>query len=182
MNLPIFIAKRYLFSKKKKSVINLISFISMFGIGVGAMALIIVLSAFNGINNLVESLYSSFDAEIRIEATNAKTFTDNQELRNKILSIEEIQSLGVSLEETVLIKYKDSQAFAVIKGVDSSFVSIKGSLSTHLVSILDFVLKAPSKPYIVLSNGSSPMFVFGVRGLSVRCKMVPPRRSLSETL
>lgn len=98
----------------------------MFGIGVGAMALIIVLSAFNGINNLVESLYSSFDAEIRIESAKSKTFTDSNDLKNKILSVEEIQSMGASLEETVLIKYKDSQAFAIIKGVDSAFVTRSG--------------------------------------------------------
>lgn len=98
----------------------------MFGVGVGAMALIIVLSAFNGINNLVEGLYSSFDSEIRIEALNAKTFDDNSDLKTKILDIEGVVSLNRSLEETVLIKYKSSTAFAVIKGVDSTFITQSG--------------------------------------------------------
>jgi lipoprotein-releasing system permease protein len=98
----------------------------MFGIGVGAMALILVLSAFNGINNLVEGLYSSFDAEIRIEAVNSKTFFDDVALQSKILSVEEVHTIGRSLEETVLIKYKESQAFAVIKGVDTSFIERSG--------------------------------------------------------
>lgn len=90
------------------------------------MALVIVLSAFNGINNLVESLYSSFDAEIRIEASKSKFFYDDLGVRNKILSVEEVKSIGSSLEETVLIKYKDSQAFAVVKGVDAAFVERSG--------------------------------------------------------
>mgnify|MGYP003634265499 CR=1 FL=1 len=98
----------------------------MFGVGVGAMALILVLSAFNGINNLVEGLYSSFDAEIRIEATQGKTFTGTDELRAKIIRVPGIKSVNRSLEETVLIKYKDSQAFAVIKGVDSTFITQSG--------------------------------------------------------
>jgi ABC-type lipoprotein release transport system permease subunit len=98
----------------------------MFGVGVGAMALIIVLSAFNGINNLVEGLYSSFDAEIRIEATIGKTFEDNEEIKSKILAINGIESLNRSLEETVFIKYKESQTYAIIKGVDSVFIHQSG--------------------------------------------------------
>lgn len=98
----------------------------MFGVGVGAMALILVLSAFNGINNLVEGLYSSFDAEIRIEATLGKTFVGSEELRSKIITVRGIESINRSLEETVLIKYKDSQAFAIIKGVDSTFITQSG--------------------------------------------------------
>ena len=98
----------------------------MFGVGVGAMALIIVLSAFNGINSLVEGLYSSFDAEIRIESANSKTFNDDWAIKNKVLSIDEVKSINKSLEETVLIKYKESQTFAVIKGVDTNFIEQSG--------------------------------------------------------
>ncbi len=98
----------------------------MFGVGVGAMALILVLSVFNGINGLVEGLYSSFDAEIRIEAVNSKTFFDTPDIRSKILSVDEVASIGRSLEETVFLKYKESQQFAVIKGVDSTFITQSG--------------------------------------------------------
>jgi ABC-type lipoprotein release transport system permease subunit len=98
----------------------------MFGVGVGAMAIIIVLSAFNGINNLVESLYSRFDAEIRIEAAVGKTFDDSPELRAKIIGIPEVESLNRSLEETVLLKYRSNQAFCTIKGVDTVFIAQSG--------------------------------------------------------
>lgn len=122
----------------------------MFGVGVGALALIIVLSAFNGINKLVEELYSSFDAEIRIEPATGKTFDDSELLRNKIVSIEEIASLNRSLEETVLLKYKASQAFATIKGVDSVFIR---------QSNLDSLVWA-GKPELY-TPGGKPMLISG---------------------
>jgi len=117
----------------------------MFGVGVGAMALIIVLSAFNGINNLVEGLYSSFDAEIRIEATLGKTFDDQSEIRTKILDIDGVSSLNRSLEEIVFIKYKDSQASAVIKGVDSVYIKQSG---------LDSLMWA-GKPELIAKDGKA---------------------------
>lgn len=98
----------------------------MFGVGVGALALVIVLSAFNGINNLVETLYSSFDQEIRIEATEGKTITDSDSLRNYLVKLPEVKTMNRSLEETVFLRYKDSQTFATIKGVDSVFLGMSG--------------------------------------------------------
>lgn len=174
MNLPIFIAKRYLFSKKKKSVINLISFISMFGVGVGAMALIIVLSAFNGINNLVEGLYSSFDAEIRIELAEGKTFEVNPEITTKISDLDGVKSLNRSLEETVLIKYKDSQSFAVIKGVDSVFLSQSGLDSLMWAGESQLVAKdgkaniilgymVAEKLGVFIHNALQPIFVYAAK-------------------
>jgi lipoprotein-releasing system permease protein len=121
----------------------------MFGVGVGAAALIIVLSAFNGINNLVEGLYSSFDAEIRIEIVIGKTFEDSADLKNKILAHPSVDNLNRSLEETVLIKYKDSQAFAVIKGVDSVFIKQSG---------LDSLMWA-GEPELEAKNGNPKLII-----------------------
>ena len=74
MNLPLFIAKRYLISKKSHNAINIISGISVVGIAFGTMALVIVLSGFNGLSDLVQSLYNSFDADIEITSKQGKTF------------------------------------------------------------------------------------------------------------
>lgn len=120
----------------------------MFGVGVGAMALILVLSAFNGINNLVEGLYSSFDAELRIEASLGKTFEDNAELRTRIAQIEGVESLNRSLEETVLLKYKNSQSFAIIKGVDSTFIQQSGMDSLIWAGTSELYTKA-HKPGLI---------------------------------
>jgi lipoprotein-releasing system permease protein len=77
LNLPFFIAKRYLISKKSHNAINIISGISIAGICIGTMALVIVLSAFNGLSDLVQTLYKSFDADIQITAQQGKTFDPN---------------------------------------------------------------------------------------------------------
>jgi len=98
----------------------------MFGIGVGAMALIIVLSAFNGIDSLVRSLYSSFDAELRIEAAEGKFIDLSEFPLNEIQLLEEVEGINRSLEETVLLRNGNKQAFATIKGVDTSFLSMSG--------------------------------------------------------
>ena len=77
MNTSLYIAKRYLFSRKKMHAINIISGISMLGVFVGSAALIIILSAFNGLEDLILSLYSNFTSELRIEPSEGKTFNPN---------------------------------------------------------------------------------------------------------
>ena len=146
----------------------------MFGVGVGAMALIIVLSAFNGINNLVEGLYSSFDSEIRIEAVNAKTFDDDDALKTKILNIDGVESLNRSLEETVFIKYKESQTFAVIKGVDSTFIIQSGLDSLMWAGEADLTAPNGNPKLIVgymvaeqlglfIQNALQPIYVYAAK-------------------
>ncbi|HJX71077.1 MAG TPA: hypothetical protein VJ346_03965, partial [Bacteroidales bacterium] len=74
MNFPFYIAKRYLFAKKSHNAINIISLISMGGVAVGTMALIVVLSVFNGFDNLVQSLFNSFNPDLLVTAKEGKTF------------------------------------------------------------------------------------------------------------
>ncbi len=121
MRLPLFIAYRYLFSKKKINAINIITGIAMLGFGVGAFAMIVVLSTFNGFENLVEGLINNYEPEIKITATNKKTFQFTDDVRSKILSLDEVVSASQSLEEKVVIKYNDRQEIARIRGVDSFF-------------------------------------------------------------
>jgi len=149
----------------------------MFGVGVGAMALIIVLSAFNGINNLVEGLYSSFDAEIRIESANSKTFHDSEDTRKQITYIEGVKSINRTLEETVLIKYKDSQAFAVIKGVDSVFINQSGLDSLMWAGKCELQAKNGNPKLVVgymvaeklglfIQNALQPIFIYAPKNTS----------------
>lgn len=126
MNFPFYIAKRYLFSKKSHNVINIISGIAMIGIGVGAMAMVVVMSLFNGIQGLVEDLYSSFDPAIKITVAEGKTFSVADIPKAKILSIEGVEFYSESLEETVLLKHRDKQSVATIKGVEQDFLDMSG--------------------------------------------------------
>ncbi|RUA35859.1 MAG: ABC transporter permease, partial [Bacteroidetes bacterium] len=83
-NLSFFIARRYFLSKKKKGFINVLSIIAMIGVAIGTAALVIVLSVFNGLEDLIRSLYSSFDADIKITLKEGKFFEYDENLQNKI--------------------------------------------------------------------------------------------------
>lgn len=90
------------------------------------MALIIVLSAFNGLETLVEDLYASFDPDLKITAVQGKTFKADQFPKDKILAIPEVEFYTAALEEVALIKYDDKQTVATIKGVEHDFYAMSG--------------------------------------------------------
>ena len=126
MNVPFYIAKRYLISKKSHNVINIISWVSVTGIGVGTLALIIVLSAFNGLQTLVEDLYASFDPDIKITAVTGKTFHISDFPKEKIASRKDVVFCLESIEDVALFKYSDKQTVATLKGVEPSFYKMTG--------------------------------------------------------
>jgi lipoprotein-releasing system permease protein len=126
LNLPFFIAKRYLVSKKSHNAINIISGISVAGVCIGTMALVIVLSAFNGLSELVESLYNTFDADVEITAKQGKTFvlTSGQTLALK--NIDGVAYFVEVVEGNALLKLEDKQCVATIKGVSDGFRRMNG--------------------------------------------------------
>ena len=121
LNLPFFIAKRYLISKKSHNAINIISGISVAGVCIGTMALIIVLSAFNGLSDLVQSLYNSFDADIEITLKQGKTFDPNATEIQTLKKTEGVVYFTEVLEGNALLKFNDKQCVATIKGVTPDF-------------------------------------------------------------
>ena len=123
MNTSFFIAKRYLFSKKSQNVINLISTISVVGITISTAAMVIVLSAFNGIEGLVLNLYNSFESDIKIEAAHSKTFNKDF-INQRVFDDPDIINYSEVIEETVIIKNQEQFTFGTIKGVQNSFLDI----------------------------------------------------------
>jgi lipoprotein-releasing system permease protein len=121
LNFPFYIAKRYLFSKKKNQAVNIISFIAIIGVGIGSLALVIVLSAFNGLETLVASLYSSFDPEIKISPSRGKTFSLEEFPLEQLQEMQAIAYTSKVLEETVMLRHRGKQCFAKIKGVEKEF-------------------------------------------------------------
>jgi lipoprotein-releasing system permease protein len=121
LNLPFFIARRYLISKKSHNIINLISGISMVGVAVGTAALIIVLSVFNGFESVVKSLFSVFDPDIEITIKQGKTFHPDQVNEDQIRSLPGVINYTQVVEENALLYYKKQQYLATIKGVDSLY-------------------------------------------------------------
>lgn len=124
MNFELFIAKRYLISKKSHNAINIISGVSVAGVCVGTMALVIILSAFNGLSNLVESLYNSFDSDIEITIKHGKTFDPNTSEFQSLKKINSIAYYAEIVEGKALLKYNEKQCVATIKGVSSDFVKM----------------------------------------------------------
>lgn len=116
MNTPLFIAKRYLFSKKSVNAINIISGISTLGVLVGSAALIIILSVFNGFELLILNMYSSFTSEMRVEPAQGKTFAVDSTLERKLSADPNILNFTEVLQEKVLLKYGVNQYIATLKG------------------------------------------------------------------
>jgi lipoprotein-releasing system permease protein len=123
MRFPFYVARRYFFSKKKRNFITVISRISMGGVAIGSMALIIVLSVFNGLEELLRTLYGTFDPEIKIEISEGKTFEITEELLEKVRSVPGINRVTESAEDFVYITYKNAEYAAILKGVSADFIN-----------------------------------------------------------
>lgn len=121
LNLSFFIARRYLISKKSNNAINVISWISIIAIAVTTAALVVILSAMNGLTAVVADLYHAIEPDLKITSTNSKYISNSDELVKKMSSVKEIKNLSYSIEENALIKLGDNQAVVTIKGVDDRF-------------------------------------------------------------
>ena len=121
MRFPTFIAQRYLFAKKSNNIINWISGISVGVIAIVTAAIIIILSAMNGLSNSVMDLYSNFDPDFKIQPKTGKFFEPKEDVILQLNEIEGVQYVVQSVEETVLLKYKDNQEVATVKGVSDQF-------------------------------------------------------------
>lgn len=158
MNTAFYIAKRYLFSKKSTNAINIISGISMLGVFVGSAALIVILSAFNGLENLVISLSNTLNPDLRIEATVGKTFNpENTVLLN--FKKENPQAIYTEvLQEKALLKYRNEQFIGQIKGVSPEF--LKNDSLQSVLSQGEFVLQENGNSYAVI--GSQVQYTLGI--------------------
>ncbi|RIJ48637.1 ABC transporter permease [Maribellus luteus] len=121
MNLPFFIAKRYLVSKKKQNIINIISGISMAGIVVGAMAIIIIVSVMNGFTQLIGIFYSDFDPDLKITPAEGKMFDPAEIDVQKIKEVPGVVSYSEVIEEVAMLKYGKQQYPATVKGVPANY-------------------------------------------------------------
>lgn len=132
MNVSFYIAKRYLFSKKSHNIINIISAIAVVGITFSTAALMIILSAFNGLEGLVSSLYNSFDSDIKITLNEGKTFNRDAFPEEELQNLPEIAFYTNVIEEVVMVKHKDNWTTVTMKGVEPVFVEMT-TLDTFMV-------------------------------------------------
>ncbi len=146
MNFPFFVARRYLFSKKSTHAINVISAISAIGVAVATMALVIVLSVFNGFHDLVATLFTSFDPQIEVVPAKGKTAPCDDPILTKIRQLPQVDVATESVEDQALAVYQDKQAMVMVKGVDDNFSEL-----SHINDILygdgDFTLHVANLEY-----------------------------------
>lgn len=149
MNFPFYIARRYLFSKKSTHAINVISLISVLGVAVATMALVVVLSGFNGFSDLVASFFTNFDPQLKIEATKGKAMPADDPLLVKIKHLPGVEVATECVQDQALAVYHDKQAMVTVKGVEDNFDSL-----THISNILygdgDFTLHVANLQYGVI--------------------------------
>ncbi len=171
MNLPFFIAKRYLISKKSHNAINIISGISVAGICIGTMALVIVLSTFNGISDLVQTLFQSFDADIQITAQQGKTFDPNTTQFQELKKIKGLAYYTEIVEGNALLKLNEKQTIATVKGVSSDFAK----MNSFDTLVFDGKFSV-NKNNIVLGRGLSYVLDANVNNLVAPISVYAPKR------
>lgn len=124
MNLSLYIARRYLFSKKKHNAINIISGISVCGVALATLAMVCTLSVFNGFQDMVAGFLTAFDPQLKIVAREGKVFDAQDERIRKLRSLPEIAVFSETLEEHAMVEYRGRQMMAVIKGVEDNFTQL----------------------------------------------------------
>lgn len=190
MYLPFFIAKRYLFAKKSHNVINIISLISSIGIGIGSMALIIILSVYNGFDTLIKSQYQAYQPDFVITPSEGKSFSANSVQFEQIASLPGVTQLFPVVEETVFAIYDNRQSIATIRGVGEAYGQISG-ISENVVEG-EFKLGFGDVGNAVIGSGLATELRLRVRFLSPielyfpdrnsQISMINPAASLNDEL
>jgi len=180
VNLSFYIAKRYLFSKKSLNAINFISGISILGVFVGSAALVIILSVFNGFQDLVLSMYNTFTPEIRIEAAQGKTFNPQGSDFDKLKRDSRIASYVEVLEEKALLQYNEVQYIGLVKGVSADFV--KGKKLDSILVDGSFTLKSGSKNYAVLGSAVQSTLSVNIKDDFSDLEIYSPRKGAVNSI
>lgn len=152
MKLSYYIAKRYLFAKKSRNAINIISAVSVAGVAVGTMALIIILSVFNGLETMVSAIFNTFDPDIKITASEGKTFIPDSSRLKLLAKVEGLCCYSLTIEDNALLKYGSREYIATIKGIDDNYTMVSSIDSSMWEG--DFKLKSNNgRPYAVPGIG-----------------------------
>lgn len=173
MNLSAFVARRYLFSKKSHNIINVISAISLVGVAVCTMALVIVLSVFNGFDSLIKSMFSNFDPDIKITPAQGKVLEPQSDKIKSVLQLSCIDVSCETLEENVLLEYDKHMNPGIIKGVPEQYRQLTG-IDTLVINGT-FTLNDVHRPMAVVGSGLAYYLSVNVNFVSPIFIYVPKR-------
>ena len=177
MNFPFFIAKRYFSAKKNSNFVHIISWVSLLGVAIGTAALILVLSVFNGFEDLVLKMYNSFDPHLQITATEGKVF--HPEKISAVLVNPEFESSAYILEEKVLLKYQEKEFIATVKGVSETYQEL-----TNFDSLLvdgEYINSYENNNVAVVGSGVAYHLSIGLGTMFEQLQVFVPNRN-SKTL
>ena len=169
-------AIRYIFSKKSTNAINVITWISMLGMMVGAFALIVVLSVFNGFEGLVLSLYNSFYPDLEVTAIAGKTFEENPAKIQGLLKLDGIYAVSKVLEENAYLEYGDQAQLGTVKGVDENYTKV--TTVNKYVRTGSFELKDSSLNYAVIGANISIPLNINIEHSMESLRITVPRRGV----
>ncbi|GAB2460643.1 membrane protein [Hymenobacter qilianensis] len=190
MNVSLLIARRYFSSKKKRNIISIISNISMIGVAVGTMSLIIVLSVFNGLEDLVRTLYGKSDPDLLITAVEGKSFEVNNTLLNRLRTAPGVSLVTEVIEDNALLQYHDRQMVVKMKGVTGNYFA-QTNIDSSIVEG-DHRLRRGGEAYaligagvqhelsIALDNRFSPLRLLYPRNTGKRTLSMNPENAFSE--
>ena len=180
MRLSAYIAKRYLFAKKSRNAINIISAISVAGVAVGTMALIIVLSVFNGLEVMVSSVFNTFDPEIKITPKEGKTFSEKDLDLSLIATVDGVDVYSLTLEENALLRYDDRQYIGTIKGIDENYAKVTGIEKTIWKG--EYVLRSETdRPYCIPGVGVAQYLGINIAFINPLFIYVPDKNASSSS-
>ena len=190
MNVPFLIARRYFLSKKKRNIISIISNISMVGVAVGTMSLIIVLSVFNGLEDLVRTLYGKSDPSLVVTATRGKSFVVTPALLQRIQATPGVALLTEVIEDNALLQYHDRRMVVKMRGLTDNYFGQSGIDANiregdHRLSrdSLDFALVGAGVQHelsITLKNNLAPLRMLYPRNNGRKALSMNPDKAFNE--
>lgn len=173
-------ARRYLFARKSTNAINIISAIAGLGMIFGTIALILVLSVFNGFEDLVSDLYGTFNPDIRVTAQEGKFFHAEQEVITQLEQLAEVSVVSQVIEQLAFLKYDEKDHFSIIKGVDEKFVKV--SQVDTAVFRGEFKLRDGPLNYAVLGWGVESSLGVDLGDPFARLQVYIPKKKASRSL
>lgn len=178
MNFRFYIANRYFRTNNRGNFVHIISLVSVFGVAISTAALIIVLSVFNGFEDLVLGMYNKFDPHLEISSKKGKIFVPDS-VNNSILNFVEIENSAMVLEEKVLLRYQKKEYIATAKGVSAEYLRM-----TNFDSLIiggNYINKFESNNVAVIGRGVAHYLSIGVGSIFEYLDVILPNRN-SKTL
>lgn len=180
MDISYRIAVRYFFSRNKRSFISLIARIAMAGVAVGTMAMVVVLSVFNGMEDLNRKIFKTFDSDVRIVPAEGKRFKMTPALMSELKAVKGVRLVTKVIEDNALARYGTQQTIIRLKGVDSTFEQQK-QLDTAMIEGSVKLVGDNGTPYAIIAEGIRNALSISLEDIFTPLELLYPRTG-SKTL